>query len=76
MKFTPGDSIDDDGTIEFEGATAGAWLTVPLGPGRPVASVRMTVTDEGLVIDVYPLDGEDDGPVGSTYVFDGELTND
>jgi len=75
MNIALGDSIDNDATITFDGPNHrdNAWLTVNLGPGRPAASIVIIATDEGLVIDVYSLDREDDMPVASTYAFDTDL---
>lgn len=74
IEVTP-DSIDNDATITFEGPATrdNAWLSIDLGPGRPFASLNIISTDEGLVIDVYPMDYEEGAPVGSTYVFDADL---
>ena len=33
-------------------------------------SIRIQGTDEGVVVDVYPLGHESDGPIASTYAFD------
>jgi hypothetical protein len=37
------------------------------------AKVVIIRTDEGIVVDVYPLDMSGDGPVASTYAFEDEL---
>lgn len=43
-----------------------------------VANARLSIsrTDEGLVVDIYPKDGEGAEPVASTYAFDLELDPD
>lgn len=45
-----------------------AWLTVDN------ASVAVKRTDEGVVVDVYPLGLEDDSAFASTYAFSSELS--
>lgn len=44
------------------------WVTV--GP----YSVLLNRTDEGLVVDVYPLSQEDEEPLATTWVHDNDLT--
>ena len=43
------------------------WLTV----GK--ASLQIHLSDEGLVVDIFRKGHEEDGSIGSTYVFDSEL---
>lgn len=76
ITLTP-ESIDNDVIIDFLGEAArdSAWLTVNLGPDRPTVSVVIIATDEGIVVDLYPVDEEDAQPVGSTYVLDADLTD-
>ena len=70
--------IEQKGDNEFELTGLGkgnneecnAWLTV----GK--ASLEIKLTDEGLVVDIFRLDHEDEGSIGSTYVFDSELEDD
>lgn len=47
------------------------WITVDN------LSVHVVQTDEGVIVDIYPLDHEDDEPIASTYAFfsDGEIEN-
>ena len=45
----------------------GFWITV----GN--ASVYLKRTDEGLVVDIYPLEQESTEAVASCYAFDSEL---
>lgn len=35
-------------------------------------NIRIQGTDEGVVVDIYELDCEDDDPIASTYAFDNE----
>ena len=35
-------------------------------------SVRIHVTDEGVVVDIFEKGREDEGPITSTYAFDAE----
>jgi hypothetical protein len=37
------------------------------------AKIAIIRTDEGIVVDVYPLDMSGDGPTASTYAFESEL---
>lgn len=70
-----GESIDTDAVVTFSGSTYTdcVWITVHLGEDRPSASVRILRTDEGVILDVYPLDGESGEPVASIYEVDADL---
>jgi hypothetical protein len=70
-----GESIDTDAVVTFPSSTYtdSVWITVHLGEGRPSASVCILRTDEGVVLDVYPLDGESGEPAASIYAFDADL---
>lgn len=53
---------DNDYTLK-EGRV---WITV----GK--LSVHVVTTDEGVVVDIYPVGKEDEEPIASTYAFDRE----
>ncbi len=42
------------------------WITVEN------LSVHIVQTDEGVVVDIYPLNHEDEEPVATTYAFFNE----
>ena len=54
-------------TTEIETTFARTWVTV--GP----YSVLLNRTDEGIVIDVYPLGREDGDTVATTWAHDNDL---
>ena len=60
--------LNDDQDYILADDCTGIWLTVKK------MSVHILKTDEGVVVDVYPLGCEFDGngTLGSTYVFDSE----
>ncbi len=47
------------------------WLTVDLGPGRPVARVNLLNTSEGLIVDMYGY--HQDQPVATTWATDDDI---
>lgn len=49
-----------------------AWITVDLNRGGPTYSLNIIRTDEGIVLDLYVLDHEEEEPVATTYAFDHE----
>lgn len=54
-----------DGDYVLTGGAA--WLTAGS------FSVRVRLTDEGIVIDVYPLGKETEDSIASTYAFNVEV---
>lgn len=74
---TTPDDLSTDAIIAFAGERTrdNVWLTVSLGPDRPTVSLNVIATDEGIVLDLYPIGYEDGdrGPVASTYAFDGDF---
>ncbi len=55
---------DDDrhGGADYVLAAQDAWVTV-----KCKLTVHIIETDEGVVVDIYPLDKEDEAPIASTY---------
>lgn len=54
-----------------------AMLSVPLGDDRPTATLALTLTDEGLTIDVFgddPLDRHLWTPNAACWVADSDLS--
>lgn len=45
------------------------WITVKN------MSVHIVKTDEGVVVDIYPLGSEDGEAITSTYAYDGECVS-
>jgi len=64
--------------IEFEDHAQNrdnVWIDIQLPDGRPALSLNIIVTDEGIVLDLYPLDMEDGEPVASTYAFNQDIVD-
>jgi hypothetical protein len=61
-------NINEDTDLVLTGQYA--WITVK------EFSVRVSKTDEGVLVDIYALGQEDRGAIASTYAFDGEEGDD
>lgn len=59
VNITDGDYVLADGA---------AWFTVKN------LSIRIHTTDEGVVVDIYPLNAEADEAIASTYAFFNEAS--
>ena len=57
---------DDDYILNGEGV----WITVG------TLSVRVGKTDEGVFVDIYRIDKEDEGSISGTYAFFDEAYDD
>ena len=55
--------LPDADYVLTEGA---AWIEVK------GFSIRIMSTDEGVIVDVYAKNKENDGPIAATYAFDSE----
>ena len=65
MLDIPSAHLKDADYILDDGA---AWFTV----GK--FSVRIQKTDEGVLVDIYPVGKEADGSIASTYALDDEVS--
>jgi len=69
-----GPGPEHDTTITFpEEPTGSFWATIDPGPDRPMLSLGITSTDEGIIISIYAPHGEMAEPLYSTYIFDQEI---
>jgi len=57
-------------SVESSFVRDGFWITVGVG------SIYVRKTDEGISVDIYPVNQEDKEAIASCYVFDHELESD
>jgi len=70
MESDPG----GDPVITFTGQEQQTfWATLDLGGGRPLYSIGIQRTDDGVGISIYPSQGEMGEPVASTWATDGDV---
>jgi hypothetical protein len=72
-----GGDLSTDAVITFPAdanTRDNTWLTIDPNRGGPKYSLNVIRADEGIVLDLYLLDHEEEEPVASTYVFDAEAS--
>lgn len=67
MAIEPADPTDLDCTDFVAVLEPAVWITVDR------FSVYLKRTDDGVLVDIYPLDDETSQPVASTYALDSDL---
>jgi hypothetical protein len=60
-------TLPHDPNWQQHGGEECIWLTI-----KERFSVKVRVTDEGIVCDIFARGHEDEGSIGSSYAFDNE----